>query len=96
VTGVQTCALPISRKGIAKFVGITPEHLNHLFRQYTASTPMEYLTAIRLQAAKELLLNADLNVSEVAYQTGYNDPLYFSRVFKQKLGISPLKFAKRL
>jgi YesN/AraC family two-component response regulator len=57
---------------------------------------MEYLAGKRIQAAKELLLTADLNISEVAYQTGFNDPLYFSRLFKKMTGLPPRQFAKRV
>ena len=87
---------PISRKEVAQYLDITPEHLNYLFKHHETVTPVEYLTRLRLRAAKELLLAADQNISEVAYQTGFNDPLYFSRIFKREFGIPPRQFAKGL
>lgn len=64
-------------------------------RGITGYAPVEYLRTIRLKKAAELLLSSDhLTVSEVAYQIGFNDPLYFSKCFKQQFGMSPSKYQK--
>ncbi len=89
-------ANPITRLDIADHLDITPEHLNFLFRKYTDTTPIDYLTQIRIQAARELLKSANVNISEVAYRTGFDDPLYFSRVFKKLNGIPPRQYANSL
>lgn len=52
-------------------------------------TPTELINRIRIQAAEELLIKTDLTVSEIAYRIGYNDPKYFSRVFKRFAGCTP-------
>ena len=49
----------------------------------------------RLKRAEELLLNNDLNISEVAYITGFNDPLYFSKVFKESYKVPPTDFINK-
>lgn len=50
----------------------------------------------RIEAAQQLLLNNSLNISEVAYKTGFNDPKYFSRCFKQKVGLSPIEYRRMI
>lgn len=58
----------------------------------TGYSPNEYIRIIRLKKAAELLKTTDLNVSEVAYKVGFNDPFYFSRCFKEQFSVSPLQF----
>ena len=53
---------------------------------------MEYLTKVRMEAARELLLKTDLRTSEIGYQVGYKDPHYFSYLFKKIHGITPKAF----
>ena len=64
----------------------------HFIRQFTAltgSSPHAYQTLLRLQKAQELLADSTLNISEVAAVVGYNNPLYFSRIFKKYVGSPP-------
>lgn len=60
----------------------------------TGYSPKEYLRIMRMKKAAELLLRPDLNVSEVAYKVGLNDPLYFSKCFKSQFGVSPSAYKK--
>lgn len=60
----------------------------------TGYTPKEYLRVVRMKKAAELLLNADVNVSEAAYAVGMSDPYYFSKCFKQQFGMSPSAYKK--
>jgi two-component system response regulator YesN len=86
----------IGRQDIAHHVDVTPEHLNYLFKTFCADTPMNFLTQLRIRKAKELLRRANLNVSQVAFFTGFTDPLYFSRVFRKYVGLSPRTFANQI
>ena len=64
-----------------------------LYRKLKALTglsPTLFIRSVRLQKAKALLEKGELNVSEVAYSTGFSDPAYFSRVFKEAYGVSPV------
>ncbi len=63
-------------------------------RGMTGYSPVEYLRIVRLKKAAELLLTADMTVSDVAYGVGFNDPLYFSKCFKIQFGMSPSVFQK--
>jgi signal transduction histidine kinase/CheY-like chemotaxis protein/AraC-like DNA-binding protein len=60
----------------------------------TGHSPNEYLRIIRMKKAAELLANTNLNVSEVSYKVGINDPFYFSKCFKAQFGKSPSQFQK--
>jgi signal transduction histidine kinase/CheY-like chemotaxis protein len=65
-----------------------------LFRKLKALTGMSVVTFIRfyrLNKARQLLLTTDLNISEVAYRVGFNDPSYFGRVFRREFGITPME-----
>ena len=53
---------------------------------------IEVLTKIRMDRAKDLLKNTDLSMKEVAFASGYGDPLYFSRLFRRVNGIPPTRF----
>lgn len=66
------------------------------FKQYTGMTPMQYIISIRLANAKRLLSTTDYNVTEIASMVGYDNPLYFSRLFKKQLGIAPSDYKKSL
>lgn len=72
--------------------GISNTYFRKLFHSRFAATPKNYITQKRLSHAKEVLESGDFaSVAEVANSVGYNDPLYFSRAFKEKYGTSPSK-----
>lgn len=60
----------------------------------TDHTPKNFLKSFRLKRAAQLLSTGKLNVSEVAYQVGFNEPKYFSRVFQQEFGVPPSQYAE--
>ena len=65
-----------------------------MFKQFTGLTPVEYIKNVRLAKAAELLRSPELSVAQVAMEVGFEDPNYFSRQFKQVLGMSPSSFQK--
>lgn len=79
---------------IAAHVGVSRSHLYRVFMQNIGSSPNDYLTRFRISQACELLEHTALPVSAVAASVGYEDPLYFSRVFKKITGCSPSGYAK--
>lgn len=79
-------------RSMAAFCHLGIDHFSHRFKDAVGMAPMQYLTRLRMERAKELLLTETLSVSEVAGLVGYKDPLYFSRVFKKFTGISPGMF----
>ncbi|MBB5263889.1 AraC-like DNA-binding protein [Catenibacillus scindens] len=66
------------------------------FKKNCSATPMEYLTNLRIDKAKNLLLTTDMPVSTVAHTTGFEDTSYFTRVFKKITGQTPREFRKSL
>lgn len=65
------------------------------FRARTGETPQRYLTNIRLSQARELLSSSSLNIGEIAAFCGYENALYFSRIFRKYMGLSPSEYRQR-
>ncbi|MBQ8814674.1 MAG: helix-turn-helix transcriptional regulator [Lachnospiraceae bacterium] len=66
------------------------------FKEYTESTPAQYILSLRISNAQTLLESTNYNVTEIANIVGYDNPLYFSRIFKKQSGMSPSDFRKQL
>ena len=74
-------------------LGMSYSVLHRKLAALVGLSPSLFIRAIRLQHAKDLLLSSsDSSITEIAYQVGFNDPKFFSRVFSKKFGISPSKF----
>ena len=79
----------IDSTSIADSIGISRSHLYRVFIKHLGLSPNDYLTQYRINRACSLLRNSDLTISNIANSVGYDDPLYFSRVFKKVKGVSP-------
>ena len=66
------------------------------FKQCTGSTPMQYILSKRIYNAEILLQNPSYNVTEISRIVGYDNPLYFSRIFKKAKGLSPSEYRKSI
>ena len=66
------------------------------FKQCTGSTPMQYILSKRIYNAEILLQNPSYNVTEISRIVGYDNPLYFSRIFKKTKGLSPSEYRKNI
>ncbi len=66
------------------------------FKQYTGITPMQYILSKRIYNAEALLQNSQYNVTEISLIVGYDNPLYFSRIFKKVKGLSPSEYRKNI
>ncbi len=66
------------------------------FKQCTGSTPMQYILSKRISNAETLLLDHSYNITEIAQIVGYDNPLYFSRIFKKIKGLSPSEYRKNI
>lgn len=83
----------VSFQEIGEKFGFTPEYLGKIFKKSTGETPSKYLTRLRINEAKRLLLhNPDMEVQKAGELSGYKDGAYFSRVFKTWVGIQPSEF----
>ena len=84
----------ISLSAAAEYAGITPAYLSALFVKETGINFKEYLNSIRYNYAKNLLKYSKMNISEICYESGFEDYSNFLRGFKARFGISPGKFKK--
>lgn len=65
------------------------------FKQYANTTPMQYIVSLRITNAQMLLETTSYNVTEIGNFVGYDNPLYFSRIFKKQKGVSPSEYRKQ-
>ncbi|WP_238474483.1 AraC family transcriptional regulator [Maribacter algarum] len=77
---------------LAKLCNLSLSSFKREFTKVFNDSPNNYITNQKLQRAKELLRVTEMPVSEIAYGVGFNDPLYFTRTFKKKVGSSPTEF----
>lgn len=84
----------VNIENYAKSLHISPCWFNRKFKQVTKLTPLQYILSLRLNNAKILLETKDYNVTETSYAVGFNNPLYFSRLFTKHVGISPTEYKK--
>lgn len=84
----------IDISSIAASIGISRSHLYRVFIKHLGLSPNDYLTQYRINRACSLLRNSKLTISNIANSVGYDDPLYFSRVFKKVKGVSPSIYLK--
>lgn len=78
---------------IARLSGLSPNRFYQSFRRHTGLSPHKFMTTIRLNASLCLLANTPSSVMDVAHSVGYPDELYFSRLFKKHMGMSPTEYA---
>lgn len=80
---------PVKPETLAQELAVSIRQLQRVFHDEMNTTPTTFIILIKLEAAAEMLKQNKLTVSEVAYSVGFNDPAYFSRVFKKYFNISP-------
>ena len=80
---------------VAREVCMSSSRLSTVFAQETGFTFTEYLTALRITKAKDLLRSSDLRSSQIAFAAGYNDSHYFSYMFKKNTGLTPSEYRRQ-
>ncbi|WP_026930884.1 AraC family transcriptional regulator [Glycomyces tenuis] len=80
---------------LARLVGVSPSHLSTLFRRATGGGVLAHHTALRMARARQLLDATEATITEIAFDVGYDDAFYFSRVFRRHHGMSPSDFRHR-
>jgi AraC-like DNA-binding protein len=83
---------PLHVARLAKAAHISPSHFFVLFKRWTGFSPIDYLIRLRMREACRLLGSTALSVKEIAAEMGYEDPFYFSRVFKAVHGLAPTDY----
>ncbi|HEX8708633.1 MAG TPA: AraC family transcriptional regulator [Pyrinomonadaceae bacterium] len=85
---------PTSLLEMSRIAYISPFHFNRVFHQITSLPPAKFFGALRLAAAKQLLLTTSMSVTEVCYEVGYNSLGTFTTRFTQLVGLSPHQFRR--
>ena len=90
---------PFTMEEMAKIAFLSPFHFNRIFHDVTGLPPSQFLYAMRLEAAKRLLLTTKMSVTDICFEVGYNSHGTFTRRFTELVGLSPKelrRFAKEL
>jgi len=77
---------------LSKKTGYSKSRFSHIFSEIMGMSPIRYQNDIRLKTSCELLHSTNLTIAEIAQSCGFNDPLYFSRIFKKKYKVSPTQY----
>lgn len=87
-------AEPLKLNTLAAVAGLSPSGLIWKFHRQLKTAPQQYFIGLRMQLAKQLLLETNLSVTQIAEKCGYGDLYYFSNAFRHHTGISPSAFRK--
>lgn len=85
----------LSLQQIAKIVNISPSYFSHIFSQEEGQTIKEYITSMRIEKAKELLITTNEKTYEIALKVGYSDSHYFCHMFKKVTGMTTREFKRK-
>ena len=85
----------ISVEEIARSTYLSTTYVTKIFKEIINDTPINYLIQIRLEKAKELLREGKISIQDISKQIGYDDPYYFSKLFKKKYGLAPSEYRKQ-
>jgi AraC family transcriptional regulator len=85
---------PMTLRKLARIGFASPYHFNRTFRQITGVPPLQFLYALRLEAAKRMLTGTQKKVIDICYDVGYSSVGTFTRRFADVLGVSPVRFRK--
>ena len=80
---------------ISKLVGVSVQYFSKLFKDEMGCNYVDWLNTLRIKRAKELMNTSHMSIKEVGFRVGYNDPNYFSRIFKRYEGIAPTEYVTR-
>ena len=89
------CDPNISLISVANHVNMSSAYFSTVFSQTTGRSFINYLTELRIEKAKELLISTNMKLSDIAMEIGYSEPNYFSHVFRKSEGITPKEFRIR-
>ena len=86
---------PITLVHVARMVYLSPSYLSRVFKQETGVTFNEHLNTVRINRAKELLLNRNLRLTDISLMVGFEDQSYFTKVFKRVTGMLPRQYREK-
>lgn len=92
----QNCCSPITISDVAGQVGISKSYFSHLFKDYTKTTFVDYLTKERIHRSESMFLIPGKKITDIAYECGFMSISSFNRTFKKIKGISPRQFKEAM
>lgn len=92
----QHIEMEYNMEQLAKQHNVGYSYFRKMFKKYTGVSPAQYHLQLRIIRAKELLVSTDINITEIAFQLGFQNIYHFSLLFKKKVGMSPSEFRKGL
>lgn len=92
---LENYAHPLTLEDIAWNVRMSREHLSRIFKEVTGQTVFDYLTLLRIEAAKSHLFDLNVLIHEVATKCGFTSATLFGRTFKRLVGVTPLEYRRR-
>ncbi|ULL16762.1 AraC family transcriptional regulator [Paenibacillus sp. H1-7] len=84
----------LERDKLANMASLSSSYYSILFKKYSGYTPIEFINKVRLDKAKQLLRSTSEPISKIARDVGYQDPLYFTRLFAREVGMAPRMYRK--
>ncbi|MEA5012263.1 MAG: AraC family transcriptional regulator [Angelakisella sp.] len=85
---------PLSLDTLSETAYFSKHHLAHLFKNQTGISPIKYIIEKRIESACQLLITTRVSIADISFQVGYQDPIYFSQLFKKSKGMSPSAYRK--
>ncbi|MEM5016328.1 response regulator [Metabacillus indicus] len=92
----KNCHTDLSLEAMAKEFSLSPQYVSKIFKEELGISYIDYLTKCRIEKAKKLMEKGSHSLKEIAFEVGYNDPNYFSRVFKKVCKKSPSQYKDSL
>jgi AraC-like DNA-binding protein len=80
---------------LSRMEGLSYSRYHDVFVAEMGVSPRRYITRLRLRHACELLCGTDMSIAQIGMQVGYDDPSFFSKLFKKEIGISPLRYREQ-
>lgn len=90
------CTKPLTLEDVAAHIGISKSYFANLFKKYTNSTFIDFLTGERIKRALALFRNKDTRIIDIAFESGFTSLSSFNRAFKKTTGMTPSKFRERM
>jgi transcriptional regulator GlxA family with amidase domain len=87
------CASPVAT--MAERSGLKPRTFARRFRTATGYLPMDYVHALRVEEAKQIIETETAAIDEVGFNVGYDDPTFFRRLFKRRVGLTPAAYRRK-
>ena len=86
----------ISVEEIARSSYLSTTYITKIYKEMTGDTPINYLISLRMEKALEILKEGHFSIQDVAKRVGYDDPYYFSKLFKKRFGLSPSAYKRKV